>query len=651
MGTGADIAGDAGPPLVFVSYSRDDRARALPIIDALTAAGLRVWWDGLLEGGTAFLQTTEAALETADAVVVLWTQRSVQSHWVRDEATRGRDRGVMVPVLLDGTEPPLGFRQFQYVDLTAWKGKAAAPSFQQLLRAIAAVGGQRPVTAASLPSHRPPAPAPRPSRRGLILGGGAAVLAAGGGLLAWRAGLFADATAANSIAVLPFANLSGDAAQDYFSEGLAEEVRTTLSSSAQLAVAAQTSSSEKQFAELDPRAIAAKLDVAFLLDGSVRRDADQLRIAARLIDGTSGVEKWAQSFDRTAADALAVQSEIATLVADALAAKLAGSGDRNAPRIGGTRDPRAFDAYARGRALYRLAADEASDRAALAAFDEAIARDPAYAAAHAERARALTVIANNYAKGDQLKSLYARAVDAAQQAVRLAPTLAEGHGALGFALFNGRLDARAAAAPYQQSFTLGFGNADILAAFANFAARTGRFADARAAIARAQRLDPLNPSVFRNAGVIEYVARDYQAAAAPLGAALSLNPKVSGVHAILGDIALLGGDAAGARARYAREPNRLTQLRGLAIADARLGQADAAHAGLQQMIAKYGDNSLYQQAQVRAQWGEGDAALTALEAALAAGDSGLVQLRNDPLLDPVRTAPRFTALQQRLGFL
>jgi TolB-like protein/Tfp pilus assembly protein PilF len=553
----------------------------------------------------------------------------------------------MVPAILDPVEPPLGFRQFQYVDLTGWQGKADDPALAALLRAVATVAG-RPASPTAPP---PPAPPPSaPSRRGLLTGGGAAVLVLGGGALAWRQGWLGGGAAANSIAVLPFANLSGDAAQDYFSDGLSEELRTTLSSSAQLAVAAQTSSSDDQFAKLEPRAIAAKLDVAFLLSGSVRRDANTVRIAARLIEGSSGVERWAQSFDRPGTDVLAVQSEIATLVADALAAKLADAGGGKA-RVGGTRDARAFDAYARGRALNRLAADEKSDRAALAAFDAAIAIDPGYAAAHAERSRTLTAIANNYAKGGELKALYQQAIDAAEQAVRLVPALPEGHGALGFVLFNGRLDARAAEAPYRQSYERGFGNADILAAYANFAARTGRFADARSAIARAQRLDPLNATVFRNAGVIEFVARDFAAAAAPLKTALALNPGISVVHAIIGDIALLGGDAAAARASYAREPSRLTQLRGLAIADRKLGAGEAAERHMQAMVAGFGDNSLYQQAQVRAQWGEGEAALAALEAALAAGDSGLVQLRGDPLLDPLRSSPRFTALHDRLGFV
>ena len=175
-------------------------------------------------------------------------------------------------------------------------------------------------------------------------------------------------------------------------------------------------------------------------------------------------------------------------------------------------------------------------------------------------------------------------------------------------------------------------------------------ADARKAIARAQRLDPLNAVVFRNAGVIEYSARDYAACQAPLRSALTINPDLAGVHLVLGDVHLLAGRAAEAKAEYLQERNSLSRQRGLAIADLRLGDRPAAEAGLAAMIAEYGDNSLYQQAQVHAQWGQIEAALAALEKALSAGDSGLVQSRNDPLLDPLRREPGFTAILRQLGF-
>lgn len=647
--TEQDAPKSDNPVSLFVSYSRTDLAAARPVIDALIAEGFDVWWDGLLAGGDAFASTTETALETADAVVVLWSEKSIQSHWVRDEATRGRDRGRMVPVSLDGTIPPLGFRQIQYIDLSHWGAKPGAPAFAELNRAIRATAGAPHGQLTFAASATSPAPA-RASRRGALLLGGGLVALAGGGLAAWRAGLLGGSAKANSIAILPFRNIGGDAQEDYFSDGLAEELRTTLSLNRALEVSAETSSASAGAKDSNPRSIAGRLNVAYVLDGSVRRAGERLRIAVRLVDGSSGFETWSQSFDRVVADVFALQDEIATTVADALAVKVV-KGDSGAPsRVGGTRNSAALDAYLKGRALFNLARDEASDRDALAAFEQALKLDPEYAAAAAAKSRCLTVFANNYVSGDEIKSLYSQAIDWAQRATAMAPDLAEAQSALGFGLFNGRLDVAAARAPYQRAFELGFGNADILSSFANFAGRTGNLADARKAFARAQRLDPLNAGVFRAAGIIEYAGRNFPAALTALRSALTLNPQQGGVHVTLGDIHLLGGNAGEARSEYLLEANALPRLRGLAIAERKLGNQPAADKALADMIAQFADNSLYQQGQIRTQWGQAELALDTLEKALSVGDSGLIQALTDPLLDPLRPNARFVALLKRLGF-
>jgi hypothetical protein len=215
----ADSASDPTQPqpTVFLSYARADRKRALSVIAALEAAGIKVWWDGLLEGGDTFLPTTEAALENADAVVVLWSATSVDSHWVRDEATRGRERGCLVPLRLDGSKPPLGFRQFQTIDIARWRGKADAASIDSAVRAIRGYAG---VHHAEL-AHK----SALISRRGLLIGGGAAVALAGG-FTAWR-WLRAGSGEGNAIAVIPFTNL-GKPDEAYFAAGLSEELRATL---------------------------------------------------------------------------------------------------------------------------------------------------------------------------------------------------------------------------------------------------------------------------------------------------------------------------------------------------------------------------------------------------------------------------------------
>ncbi|MFM5883983.1 MAG: TIR domain-containing protein [Novosphingobium sp.] len=633
----------AGTPLrVFLSYSRKDRARAIKVVRALEASGLSVWWDGVLEVGQAFAHSTETALETADAVVVLWSQTAVQSHWVRDEATRGRDRGCMVPVSLDGAQPPLGFRQIQYIKLDKWRGRAAAHEFVDLVHAIH--------TTADSPNSQlnfaaaGPAPARGLSRRAaLALGaGGAAAL---GGLALWQGGWLAGAGARNSVAVLPFRNLSGDPAQAYFSDGLSEELRTTLSLNREIEVAAGTSSSTLSKQGKAVSEIADALKVAYVLDGSVRRASDLLRITARLIDGSTGFEKWAQSFDRKADDVLAVQSEIATYVADALAARVTAT-----TGSGRTGNAKAFDAYLHGRALIKQAASEQTDRAALAAFEQAVALDPKFALAHASRATALALIASSYVSAAAAKALVDRALDAARLAVRLAPDMAEGQFALGYVLSVVKLDQRGAQVPYRRAVELGFGNADILTAYADFATNLARFDEARKAIDRALRLDPLNPSVQRSTALLAFFSRDYPAALTALSAALAMNAKVGVIHGFLGHTLYLQGKTAEALDHYRQEPIALLRLAGQAIAEFKLNGAAAGEARLAELIAQFGSNSAYQQIQIFCQWGRRDAALAALDQALAVSDGGLAQLRVDPLLDPIRAAPAFAAALLKLGF-
>jgi TolB-like protein/Tfp pilus assembly protein PilF len=640
---------------VFLSYSRADKARAVRLAAALQGAGLDVWWDTLIEGGAEFAKTIEAAIDTCDAVVVAWSQASVASDWVLDEAARGRELRKLVPVSLDGTEPPMGFRRYHSIDLAGWQGDAGAAEIAAIVRGVAA-----------LPGRVPPSPAPKPgaavakphtvSRRRLLLGAGVAAAAGVAGLVAWRMGLgprFISASG-NSVAVLPFENVGGNPEQDYFAEGLAEEVRATLARNLGLLVMAQASSARFRDSTDDATTIAERLGVAYLLDGSVRRSGDVVRVTADLIDGGSGFSRWSQTFERRISDIFAVQSEIASTVAGALASRVAsgaGTGGRAADVVaGGTVNLAAFDAYLRGRALYDLAADEASEAAALAQFDAAIAADPAYAAAHAARARSLTTIANQYGEVGRRGGLYDAAIASAERAIAIAPDLADADSTLGFTLFQGRLDARAAREPFERSVLSGSGEATVLARYAQYSARTGRDGAAVSAMTRALRLDPLNPLIYRAAGSVEYAARRYAESIPPLRKALDMNPKMGRAHASIGDALLMLGRPAEARVEYAAEPAMDFNLAGIAIAGHRLGDTAAAGAALGRLRTERGDKALYQQAQVLAQMDDREAAITALEQARAVGDGGLIYARNDPLLDPLRRDPRFARMLQGMGF-
>ena len=623
---------------MFISYARADRARVKPIADALSAAGHEVWWDALIEGGSAFAKTIEQQLDAADAVIVAWSATSIESDWVRDEAGRGRDRKRLVPVLLDPIEPPLGFRQYHAIDLSRWNGRPDTPEAASVLRGIA--------TAAERPEIRPTvAPAARrPSRRTLLIaGGGTAVAGATAGLLAWHP--WGRLGARNAVAVLPFANLSGDQTQTYFSDGLSEEIRSTLARNAQLKVAAPTSSNVFRSQDQGARRIAEQLGVSFLLEGSVRKAGDVVRVAADLIDASTGFTSWSQVFDRKIDDIFAVQSEIANTVATALAAKVT-PGSR-AP--GGTANVAAYDAYLRGRALFNADEGEASDRAALAKFEEAIALDPHYAAAFAARSRSLAAIASQYAKPADLHSLYENAIAAADQAVDLAPDLAGGHAALGYATLAGLLDFKAAKVPYDRAYALGVGDADILVLFALYAGKTRDIDRALSAIQRAEMLDPLNPRTYRAHGSILLMARRYAEAIPLLQRALTMNPKLSNAHAFVGVAQLMLGDNAAARGSFDAEPSASPKLAGLAIAAKRLGDQSGAAAAFAKLLADFGDSAAYQQGQVHAQWGQVEPAVTALERARAASDAGITGILNDPLLDPLRKDARFVRLLSALG--
>jgi TolB-like protein/Tfp pilus assembly protein PilF len=635
-------------PTIFLSYSRADQKTALPIITALEAAGLSVWWDGLLEGGERFAITTEAALENAKAVVVLWSRTSIISHWVHDEATRGRDRKCLVPISIDGAEAPLGFRQFQVIDFSKWRGKSNAPEFLRLLRAVSSV---QPEDGTAL-APALPLVSSGIGRRRMIVGGITAASIVGGGIALWQSGLLGGASISdNSVAVLSFSNLSGSREQDYFADGLSAEVRAELSRNRAIKVMAQASSDVFKERKEDATDIARKLGVAFLLDGNVRVAGNIVRIAADLINGKTGIIEWSKSFERSMGDIFAVQSEIAGAVVSALTAQVAATGVvKGKTTLGGTNNVAAFDNYLRGQELYQSASDEAGERAALACFDAAIAADPNFAAAYAARARSLSVVASQYGNEATKQRFTEAAVSAAQRAVSLAPDFADAQSTLALTLFQGKLDVRSARKPYDLSRKLGEGNASVQGRFAFYAAATGRFADADDAMQKAMVLDPLNPLVHRAAGAVKFEAGHYAEAIIHIRKALSLKPKLSDAYARIGMAQLALEQNKEARASCVLETHKWSRAACLAIAEKRLGNERAAQAALQVLIDDKDVVSDYQQAQVYSQWGDVEAAKAALMRAFASRDTGLIYARNDPMLQILHTDAAFARLLKNIGF-
>ena len=641
-----EAATPAGKAIVFLSYARADRPRAAALAHALQAAGLEVWWDAEIKGGEAFADRIETALGRADAVVVAWSQTSVTSDWVRDEAGHGRDRKRLVSVSLDGTPPPLGFKQYHALDLSGWHGASHSPEITALVAAVRAKTGE------DVPS--PPPLLPRRaiwSRRNLIVAAGA-IVSAGAGLALWR-GLSSPAVDHRSVAVQTFKNFTGDPQQQYFSDGLSDELRAALARDARLKVMGQSSTTA---AGNDAVAIARKLGVAFVLNGGIERAGDDIQITAHLTDGSTGRDAWAQTFPGKIGDIFAIQSQIAAVVLAALmqqvdaAGRLTPQAPAGTTSYGGTTDVDAYQAYLKGRELYQQDDGETSDRAALAQFEAALKADPGFALARAARARSLAYIASVYAVAGQVRRLCDEAVAEAAKAASDAPESAYIQSTLGQVLLQGRLDVRAARAPLEKAYALGNNDASALTLIGHFYAWTGRADEALSAIARAQDIDPLNPLVHRMAGLIHVALRQFDQAVAPLRQSLALNPKEPGSNGAIALVRLQQGRLDDARQAWKAEPNDSLRLSGLAIVERRLGDAKAAEAALTSLVSSGGDSALYQQAQVKAQWGDAEGAMQLLQRAKAIPDAGLLDMKTDILLDPLRPDPRFSSLLAQIGF-
>ena len=616
-------------PDIFLSYSRENRPTAQKLVAALEAHGCSVWWDGLLEGGERFSRKTAAALEAADVVVVLWSKTSVESHWVHDEATHGRDKGRLVPVSIDGSEAPLGFRQFQVLDLAHWKGKADAPEIADVVRAIGIAAGQpdlvpRPVPAIATPT----------TRRNLILAGsGAALVAAGGGAAAWRSGWFESAGIANSVAVLPFKNLSGDPGQDYFAEGLAEEIRSALARNPLLTVAATASSSMFLDGAVPVPEVANKLGVAYILDGSVRRAASSVRIAVQLIDGKTGLVSWSRTNESLLAKTLEVQSQLARTVTEVLTAQVEGRGVAiargDSSRSGGTSNIAAFEAYLQGRDAFNKNFGPA---AAIAKLDDAIEIDPKYAAAHAERSRmlthnALSLIPTSKESHKALK----QAIIAARRAVSLAPSLAIAHSHLGFALTYGNMSVAEASAPYERSRELGWGDAHVVISYAAYLSTRGQHKSALSVYKRAIAIDPLNSKWLSTLASIQFNARLFEESFATWHKSMSKPDDAlwTWQNALVNLYRNQIAEADKAISQL-KEQDLIDHMR--AIIEYKKGNFQDAEKSLTAITNRHGDASFSSAGWIHAARGEKSLALDALEKAYDLGDWSVIEAYSDRVL-------------------
>lgn len=625
---------------VFVSYKAEDRARVTPLVQALEADGLNVWWDPQIAAGSEWRRDIEEQLDSARCVIVVWSRRSVgaDGRFVRDEANRAQRRGTYIPIRIDDVEPPLGFGEIHAVSIQGWKGSRTDGRYRKLLQAVRAVmAGKRPRSIA-------PDQTSGISRRGAIVSGGAAavaVAAAGG----WALLKPVPAKAFNSIAVLPFANLSGDPHQDYFSDGIAEELRSALARLPRLQVAGRISSEAVR--NQDATTAARRLHVGHILTGSVRRGPGMMRISSQLIDGRNGLEQWSASYDRPEGNVLAIQTDIAENVVSALSVQL-GRTDIQALTAGGTTDPEAHDLYLRAVTQAQSDDGESSLRQANALLDAAIAQDPHFAKAFAAKSRNLSYLADVGRSPEETRRGYAAAVSAAQRSVASAPRLPEAYAALADALY-GQRKIPAAMRAIQSGAPLGSNDLQLLQAAVIAFVAGGQTRRAIDFGERMVQIDPLNPLSHRRLYYALYYDRQYDAAIAEAQRTLKLAPALWVPQYFIALCLLMKNDPAEAQHYLDVLPPDLTvRLAGEAIVYGKQGDRKRSDEKLDQLRSVYGDAASYQFAQAYAQRGDTEKAFAALQRGLEVNDPGLNTLRVDPLFDPIRSDPRFDALLKQI---
>jgi len=454
----------------------------------------------------------------------------------------------------------------------------------------------------------------------------------------------------HSIAVLPFVNMSGDKEQEYFSDGLSEELLDDLSRINELQVAARTSAFLFKGKDTDIGTIARRLNVGAVLEGSVRRSGNTVRITAHLNNAVTGFHLWSQTYDRNVGDVLQLQTEIATAVANALKVTLLGDASAKI-ELGGTHDAAAFDAYLRGVKAATTSHNAKDMQTAIAAYTEAIRLDAKYALAFARRSKSFTVYVDQFGAAlKDRKSSFDQAYADAQRAIALAPDLAEGHLALGYYFELVALDFARENQEYERALTLAPGDARVLREASAFAVKMGRTDPSVAAARRAVVLDPLNKQAYTMLGMVLFYARQYGEAIGAYKHSLALDPDDPNASALIGFAHYKLGQFQSARESCEKKPDDWENQECLALTYEKLGRHADAEAMLGKLKAANGDSSAYNYAEITAQWGNSDEALGWLETALRLRDTGLADMKVNPFLDPLRKQPRFQAIMRKLKF-
>jgi len=456
-----------------------------------------------------------------------------------------------------------------------------------------------------------------------------------------------------SIAVLPFVNMSDDAANEYFADGIAEELQNVLSKIRGLRVASHTSAFSFKGHKVDIPTVAQKLNVATILEGSVRKVGTRVRITAQLVDVATDSHLWSERYDRELDDIFAVQDDIAQSVVKELRAALLGERPVNAQvdaevqaaTKGQGNSGEAYRLYLQGRALVarRTQTSVATGREH---FTQAVKIDPSFALAWAALARAQAIEAGTIGSVPY-EAGYARARTSAERALDLEPDLAEAHVALGMVRL-GEWDWRGAEASMRRAIALAPGNADVVISASWGMVSGGRLHDAIAQCRHAIGLDPLNPAGHRYLAQFCVFADLLPEAEAAAKQALAINPLAGMTYFALGHVHLAQARFAEALAAFEKEPHDGFRLLGLAVAHHALAQEGEEAAALEQL----GELPMhaYLNAQANAYCGNIDAAFEWLERAYAQRNAGFSSMMFQPLLRNLHGDRRWAEFKRRLKF-
>jgi len=645
---------------VFISYASRDAGIAQELCAGLESADIPCWIAPRdVRPGEPYAAAIVQAINSCRTLVLILSKNSIDSpHVVREVERACSKRRPVLSIRMDAADLPAELEYF--VSSNHWLDASGGPVKRILPALIESVRGQ---DASGTPREKlATASVNKPSLRWRkpALMAALAVLAIGlvyvvteKAWLSKRVDEQKPAVAAKptipekSVAVLPFIDMSEKKDQEYFSDGLTEELLNLLAQNPQLKVAARTSSfyyKGKNFRLAD---IARELHVAHILEGSVRKFGDRVRITVQLIRAADGYHQWSEVFDREVHDIFKVQDEIAAAVVTALNLKLLPEHKRLSAGSR-TTDPAAHTQYLLGRQFFNRTNMDDFGRA-VAAYKAAIAIDPNYASAYAGLAVAENELSHD--PGNSVAAVLAgqkRALEAADKAIAIDPELSEGYAARGFLRFTINWDWTGAEADLSRAFALDPGSYRTYTCYACFLATLGRLPEALEINKKAIELDPLSADTwFRRSTQLNAAGRLPEARKAAMRA-LEISPEHAFAWFNIGVTSLLERNPKGALAEF-QKTSKARREAGVAMAEHDIGNVEASKRALDALVSAYASTNAYQVAEAYAWRGERDAAFTWLERAHAQHDGTLIQLKFDPLLANLHTDPRFAAMVKKMG--